>query len=262
MTGRRTQARRHSLPALRTALRFLACVGSSCSTPPPLLLPLLSDCPLRPVLLCCVLLCLWCSTALSWCACVVLWCVAVCCAVSSSVLWCGGAALLCAALCCGVLLPRAVLWCCAPFWCCAVGLCRAFTSAGCGSFSFYLQKPLLFLSTFENIFDKQEDVSSCATLLSCVLSCGAVLCHLVLLAFCALCCLVVICRVVCALWCSFPPCWHAQYHTVLLFKFYPCVTPRPHQCPLSSILALVMAALATLLMLLFVLVLVVVESWT
>ena len=40
------------------------------------------------------------------------------------------------------------------------------------------------------------------------------LCRLVLLVFCVVCCLVVVCRVVCVLWCSFPPCWHAQYHTV------------------------------------------------
>ena len=79
--------------------------------------------------------------------------------------------------------------------------------------------------------------------------------------FLCVCCLVVVCRVVRALWCSFPPCWHAQHHTVMVFDFLPPCDPASFSVS-TGMLVLVMMVLAASLMLMSVLVLEDFESGT
>ena len=133
------------------------------STYLPTYLPLLSGCALRPVVLCCVLLCVGCRAALCWCSCLLLFVLVFAVAVA----WCCGA-LLCAVLFLlafygAVVLPCCVVWCVLVSWCpvlCPVVLCffallcclslLCFCFAVCGCFALFLctKKPLLILSSF------------------------------------------------------------------------------------------------------------------
>ena len=93
-------------------------------SPPPLLLPLMLGFALRPVVLCRVLLCVWCCAALCRRACIVLFSAGLVCAVSGASC-CG--ALLCAVLfpltwCGAVVLPYCVMRC-LVVPCCPCAVC-------------------------------------------------------------------------------------------------------------------------------------------
>ena len=108
--------------------------------PPPLLLPLLSGCALRPVVLCRVLLCALCCAALCWCTWIVLFgaglvyavagasvCGVLLCVVVFPLAFCGAVVLPCCVVgcvvvpCCRVLRPVVLCYC--LVLCCRALLC-------------------------------------------------------------------------------------------------------------------------------------------
>ena len=172
-----------SFAAALCSVLFGACVLPDCPAlpPPPLLLPLLSGCAVRPVVLCCALLCVWCCAALRWWSCVLLF--VLVCAVAVA-WWCGAflfAVLFPLAFCGAVVLPCCVVWCVLVPWCpvlCPVVLCcfallccmgvLCFLFAVCGCFAhFFLQKSPLFLSFFAFFLFSSEN-------LKCLLKIGKI----------------------------------------------------------------------------------------
>ena len=150
--------------------------------------------PLWPVVLCCVVLLVGCAV---FCPAVV----SACCGALSLVLCvpCLLRPVRCCALLCWLWCPASlcrVLWRCAVAWCCAVVLCCSFA--------------VLFV----------------LALPSCGLSCGAVLCCVVLLVVCAVFCPVV--AFVCFGALSLPASTHKKH------QLSPCVTPRPSLCRLFT----------------------------
>ena len=118
------------LPACPATLLCAVIFGAPASFSSVLVLSVLFLVP-HAVVYCCVLCCFLWRSLVRWC-CPVVWC---------GVLWCP------AALCCD-------LWCCAALWFRHAGPCCVFSFALCGCCSFFLQRPLLFVSTFENILVK------------------------------------------------------------------------------------------------------------
>ena len=69
------------------------------------------------------------------------------------------------------------------------------------------------MQTNKGVSDEAGDAAALTYLLTYLLCCS------VLLPVCAVCCRAVACRAVCVLWCPFPPCRHAQNHTVTMFIY-------------------------------------------
>ena len=96
------------------------------------------------------------------------------------------------------------------------------------------------------LYKKFRDFLLCGPALLCS-AVRAVLCRLAVLVFCTVFCLLVVCSVVCVLCHSFPPCWQAQYHAVMLSNYLPLCDPASFSVS-SGMLAFVIVAVATLLM--------------
>ena len=237
----------------------VACVGSYCSAPPsPRCCP--SCQAVHSDLSCCAVsgflrgAVLHCAGALTMCCSLLVWsalfmvtravvrCCVLCCFLWRSVVW-----WCCPVVWCGVwwcpVSPYCVLWCCAALWCCAVGLCSAFFTAACGCFSSYLTKPLLFVSTFEYILKTKL---KCFLLCGPLLLCSVVRCCAVRPCFAGFLCCVLpggVVRVGYVPWFSSPPCWDAQYRTVMVFNYLPLCDPASFSVS-TGMMALVTVAVA------------------